>query len=554
MRNPTAHGVWIAAVVLVGGCSSCFDRAGKRPQPPSQAEQVLPLDPPPDQPDPQRIRPAAKAGTWYPGTKDQLIPLLDKMLAKAPVTAVQGRVVALISPHAGYSYSGKAAAAGYRLLRGQDIRRVVILAVSHGVPFDGASVAEVDYYQTPLGLIPVDSAAVGRLRRRKVIGTQPEAHLQEHSLEMQLPLLQRVLPAFTLVPIVLSRVSAESYGALAEALMEEVIDQHTLVVASTDFTHRGPNYSYEVPPGPGSIQERLKRLDQGAVEPILRLDRKAFLAYQKKTGATICGRAPVALLLELLSRAQGVKGTVLSHYTSGDVSGSWESTVTYVGMAFTGSWPALSPQVTSRRAGETSFPLSDQDKQTLLRLARESLDAAVRRGRFDPAAARRGSSSSSLQRKAGAFVTLKCKLGPGAVCVGKGDGLRGCIGTIAPISSVHDTVARRAASAALEDPRFPKRVAPAELALISIEVSVLTPPRQVKDPAQIVVGQHGIILSKGGRSATFLPQVAPEQGWDRETTLNHLARKAGLSTDGWRQGTSFSVYEAIVFSERVERK
>jgi len=113
-------------------------------------------------------------------------------------------------------------------------------------------------------------------------------------------------------------------------------------------------------------------------------------------------------------------------------------------------------------------------------------------------------------------------------------------------------VALRAASAALEDTRFPHPVGVPELPLISIEISVLTPPEPVKRVEDIVIGKHGIILSVGWHHATFLPQVAFEQGWDRETTLRHLSRKAGLPEDGWKNA-EFRVYEAIVFGEDVNR-
>ena len=158
----------------------------------------------------------------------------------------------------------------------------------------------------------------------------------------------------------------------------------------------------------------------------------------------------------------------------------------------------------------------------------------------------------SLERKAGAFVTLKCKMNDDGRCVARGDDLRGCIGTIEPTDSVYDTVAMRAASAALEDTRFPHTVSVPELPFITIEISVLTPPVAVKSAEEIVIGKHGIVLRSGWNRATFLPQVAPEQGWDRETTLRHLARKAGLPEDGWKKA-EFRVYEAIVFGEDEHR-
>lgn len=549
--KPVGWSVFCVLPVLTGclvgiGCSSCFDRAkpvestGVKHAPHASDEE-------PSEIAPRKVRSPAVAGSWYPGEKDALAKYVDEVLDGAEAVEAPGQVMALISPHAGYRFSGKAAATGFKLLKGRDIRRVIVLAVAHRVPFAGASIAEVTHYETPLGLIPLDERAVARLRRSKVVKTVASAHEQEHSLEIQLPLLQRVLPKFSLVPILLSRMGDEDYKELA-GVLAEIVDAHTLVVASSDFTHRGPNYSYEIPPGKGSIKQRLAKLDQGAIDRILRLDRADLLSYQKKTGTTICGLSPIGLLLELLSNDKGVKGQVLSHYTSGDVLDDWSNTVTYIEIAFFGSWPQRSSLEQARSAGEKHFPLTRKEKRVLLRLARATLDASVRKGEFDESVLGSLTVQSSLKRKAGAFVTLKCKRGAGGRCAGKGDDLRGCMGIIQPMLPVVESVAQRAATAALGDPRFPNVTAD-ELRHITVEVSVLTPPREVASARDIVIGRHGIILAKNGHSATFLPQVAPEQGWDRDETLSHLSRKAGLGIDGWRDGASFSVYEAIVFAE-----
>jgi AmmeMemoRadiSam system protein A len=368
---------------------------------------------------------------------------------------------------------------------------------------------------------------------------------------MQLPLLQYVLPSFTLVPILVGKMSDSDYVELASALAD-IVDAHTLVVASSDFTHRGANYGFEIPAGKGTLQERLARMDDGSVEQILKGNRSGLLAYAAKTGSTICGLHPIALLLELLGRFPGMRGQVVQRYTSGDVTGDWSSSVTYVDVVFTGKWPAASKLDGARKGGEMMFPLSEEDKSTLLRLARISLEASVRKGAYDGNAKKAVPTTASLDRKAGAFVTLKCKMDDDGLCVGRGSDLRGCIGTIEPTDSLYDTVALRAASAALEDTRFPHRVSVAELPFITIELSVLTPPQPVKSAEEIVIGKHGIVLRSGWNRATFLPQVASEQGWDRETTLRHLARKAGLPEDGWKKA-EFRVYEAIVFGEDEHR-
>jgi AmmeMemoRadiSam system protein B/AmmeMemoRadiSam system protein A len=536
---------WLALLLtlVAGGCASCTKKSETHPG------AAVPQKPAPSTKPAQarRIREAQMAGSWYSENQDQLTAEVDALYQEARPPKMDGKVIALISPHAGYRYSGKTAAANYQLLRGQDVRRVVLLAISHHYPLVGASIPDVTDFETPLGLIPVDSKAVARLRRCPVVSSVMRAEEGEHSLEIQLPLLQRALPKFSLVPILVGRMTDQDYVNLAAALAE-VVDSHTVVVASSDFTHRGVNYGYEVPAGPGDVQARLARLDQGSIDQISKLSRTGLLSYADKTGTTICGLHPIALLLELLNRFPGSKPHVVSHTTSGDVTGDWSSSVTYVGMAFTGKWREESKLEEARTGGEEAFPLSAEDKRTLLRLARLSLEASVRKGRFDPEGIKPIAVTPSLERKAGAFVTLKCKSGPDATCSGHGGELRGCIGTIEPSSTVYDVVARRAASAALEDTRFPHSVTVEELPSITIEISVLTPPRPVKSADEIVIGRHGIILANGWNRATFLPQVAPEQGWDRETTLRHLAQKAGLPSDGWKKA-EFEVYEAIVFSE-----
>ena len=502
-------------------------------------------------PDTKRVRRAQVAGSWYPDDPQRLGAYLDQMLAEVKPPKLDGNPVALISPHAGYRFSGKAAATGYSLLRGRDIHRVVVLAISHHYPLRGASIPDVTHFETPLGLIPLDGSAVARLRRCPVVSSVDQAEVEEHSLEMQLPLLQRVLTSFSLVPILVGEMSDADYLVLASALAE-IVDQQTVVIASSDFTHRGDNFGYEVPPGKGTIQQRLAAVDDGSVEQILKQSRKGLLAHASKTGTTICGLHPIALLLELLSRFQGIRGQVAARYTSGDVTGDWASSVSYVDVVFTGRWPGSSKIEAARAGGEKMFPLDEKERATLLRLARASLEAAVRKGSFDPQVKKTVPVVPSLERKAGAFVTLKCKMSDGARCVGRGDDLRGCIGTIEPADSVYNTVAMRAASAAIEDTRFPHTVSVAELPFITIEISVLTPPVPVKSPDEIVIGKHGIILSDGWNRATFLPQVAPEQGWDKETTLRHLAVKAGLDANAWKRA-EYRVYEAIVFGEDEHR-
>jgi len=183
--------------------------------------------------------------------------------------------------------------------------------------------------------------------------------------------------------------------------------------------------------------------------------------------------------------------------------------------------------------------LEEREKKFLREIARQAVTAAVKD--LPPPDTRRLATEAGIDLaprltvRRGAFVTL--------TLAGR---LRGCIGYIEGIKSLIDAVADNGRSAAVADPRFPP-VTPAELAEIHIEVSALTQPVPVAGPEDIIIGRHGVILVKDGRRAVFLPQVAPEQGWDRDTTLDQLALKAGLRQDAWRRGADFLVFEADVF-------
>ena len=187
------------------------------------------------------------------------------------------------------------------------------------------------------------------------------------------------------------------------------------------------------------------------------------------------------------------------------------------------------------RLDRTSTDLLDErEQETLLKLARRSLEARVR-GTQAPARDRGG----LLDEARGAFVTIHRK---GA--------LRGCLGRIDVDRPLSDTVAELAAVVADSDPRF-EPVSPDELPALEIEVSVLTPEREPASVEEIEVGRHGLIIERGGRRGLLLPQVATEHGWDRETFLAHTCVKAGLPPDAWRQGARILVFEAQVFSERA---
>jgi AmmeMemoRadiSam system protein A len=191
-----------------------------------------------------------------------------------------------------------------------------------------------------------------------------------------------------------------------------------------------------------------------------------------------------------------------------------------------GPWPAADEALT------------DTELKQLHHLATLALEGAVlgpSRDREEAVGQAVEALPARLREPAGAFVTLK-----------RQGALRGCIGYIEPREPLYRAVLQNGDNAALHDPRFPP-VQASDLKDLDVEVSVLTPPRPIASWEEFRVGEEGIILTKGDRRAVFLPEVAVEQGWTREETLSHLARKAGLPADGWREGASFAVFTSTKY-------
>jgi AmmeMemoRadiSam system protein A len=269
----------------------------------------------------------------------------------------------------------------------------------------------------------------------------------------------------------------------------------------------------------------------GAFRCIEAIDAKGFVDYQRETGATICGTVPVGILLSMADRS--AKARLVEYTTSGQVTSDYTNSVSYVSVAFTGTWSAKPgvPEVAAEAR------LSAADRKQLLTLARKTIVHFLQRDKVPSPSDLGIQVSDAAKVRRAAFVTLKKR----------GD-LRGCIGDVLPRQALFQSVIENAVNAAVRDPRFP-RVVPSECNDLTIEISALTVPRPVASPDQIRLGTDGIILTKGVRSALFLPQVAPEQGWNLQQTLGHLCLKAGLPADAWRQGADLQVFQAEVFGE-----
>ncbi len=500
------------------------------------------------------VRSPAVAGAFYPADRAELERTLEELFERAaePPSA-PGIPVGAIVPHAGYVFSGKTAAGVFRALGTRnDVERIVLLGPSHYGAFRGVALPADEGWETPLGVYRVDTAFVARLRESGVF-LEPRAEARpEHSIEVEVPFLQKTFPGARFVPLLVGSPSRETMRRVARTLAE-MIDDRTLLIASSDFTHFGPRYGYV--PFREDVPNRLEELDAGAADRIVELKPDAFLDYQEETGATICGRFPIYILLHTIRDRwpTGIRGRLLERTTSGDATGDFRNCVTYLGILFRRTSPEhRSTPVPDLAANTVSAPgstesktmnenedatlLSEEEQKQLLRLARRTIERAVREHdvRVEPPPE---GVSDRLRAPGKVFVTLKER-----------GMLRGCIGTLEPIESLWESVERNAVNAALKDWRFPP-VRPEEIDELEIEISVMSPNRPIPGPEAFEVGIHGIILQKNGRSAVFLPQVAPEQGWDRETTLRHLSIKAGLPEDAWKTGASFEVFTAQVFSE-----
>lgn len=481
-----------------------------------------------------KILESTLAGSWYEANPARLRKEIDAWMAKAslPSGGKPSGPIALIQPHAGYAYSGHVAAFGAKAVAGRKYDRVIILGPTHRVYLrNKICLPQADGMGTPLGTVEIDQAFVREFRNLPFVMSDDSVIQGEHSVQIQLPFLQASLAeGFKIVPIVVGQLDSEYAKKIAQSIASGLTPS-TLVVVSSDFTHFGRNFDYV--PFRDNIPEQLRKLDLGAFELIRDKNCAKFSKYLAETGATICGEAPIRILLEMLPDNADVR--LLKYATSADENGDYSHSVSYVSAVVDGKWePAAKP--VAKPAENDS--LTDSEKKTLLAIARESIEYVFKNRKTAPSGYFADRFTENMKKKMGCFVTLKI-----------GEELRGCIGEIQPSRELCRAVVDRAVDSAFRDPRF-RQLTPEELRSVEVEISALTPPKPVSSYKEIVIGKHGMTLTMDGRSAVFLPQVAPEQGWNLEETLTYLSRKAGLPPDAWKSpDASFTVFEAIVFKE-----
>jgi MEMO1 family protein len=469
-------------------------------------------------------RKAFYAGQFYDEESKNLNANLDEFFKNA-VQPSSKNVLAIIAPHAGYIFSGQVAASSYNQIdTNKQYKHVFILAPSHYFTFDGASVYCQGNFETPLGIVPVDCDFCYELiSKHSEFQNLIEAHTKEHSIEVQLPFIQKKLkPGYKIIPIIIGNQDNSMLKKIATAL-KPYLNKENLFVISSDFSHY-PKYNDANENDKASALAILKNSPK-ELENQLKLNDKRNV---QNLATSMCGEACIMCLLYMTSEMKGVEYKLIDYKNSGDSKYGEKNRVV-------GYWAISLEGMVDEKETSLGFELNAEDKEELLKIARKTLEEYIKNGKefkLEP-----DKYSNNMRTKCGAFVTL----------TKKGE-LRGCIGSFSEDMPVYEVVRDMAISASSTDPRFPK-VRESELNDIEIEISVLSPMHKIDSISQVEIGKHGIYLKNGYRSGTLLPQVASENNWNAEEFVKYCAvYKAGIEESEIKNSELF-VYEAIVFQE-----
>ncbi|RJR43028.1 MAG: AmmeMemoRadiSam system protein B [Desulfobacteraceae bacterium] len=478
------------------------------------------------------FRAAAVAGRFYPKSAEELRLAVQGFLRDAlPRTARNPS--AIVVPHAGYIFSGQIAADGFKQVEGESYETVVILGANHTTRgFEKISVYNGGAFDTPLGKTEIDrTVATALLETCKECVADERVHKEEHSIEVEVPFVQVLFPKARIVPIVVGSAEPAAAARFGQALASVLKDRRALIVASSDLSHY-PRASDAEDVDPKTLSA-VAGLDAGRLKAAIETQMRRRIP---NLATCACGEAPILASLEA-AKGLGARGAgVISYAHSADTGLTGPERVVGYGSVVITREEGMTPLKERPREPAYSDRFDQSERRALLAFARESIRRYLSTGTIPLA---RGFGENLEQRRA-VFVTLK-----------RHGTLRGCIGTTTADTPLGRVVGMMALKSAFADPRF-RPLERRELSEIEIEISILTKPQDAR-PEDIVTGRDGVILSKGGNTALFLPQVATEQKWDRDTMLDQLCLKAGLEKSGWREGARLSTFQAIVFGEGSER-
>jgi AmmeMemoRadiSam system protein B/AmmeMemoRadiSam system protein A len=475
------------------------------------------------------IRPPAVAGQFYPSDPDTLKMAIRQFISESNAIPMENPIAILV-PHAGYIYSGQIIADAYRQVMSRDYDVFVILGVNHTTGgFQGIALEEYESYRTPLGTVPVDRAITKALLEQCSDCVQNrEVYAREHSIEVQVPFIQVLFPEAKIVPVIIHPPDRELCVRFGRTLAGVLKGKKALIVMSSDLSHY-PDYEDAVVSDRRTLLTIAGRDPDKIVSVMRDLDAPNLATRACGEAAILAGTTAAGIL--------GASRAVVAGYSnSGEVAvGDRSRVVGYGAVVFApGDAPDDTGILNRPRPPDSAAPLKNSEKKLLLSLARETIRQYLTTQTVPLAR----NLPSRLRFKQGAFVTLK-----------EEGQLRGCIGNLLPDDELGVTVGKMAWQAAMKDPRF-RPVEPEELNDLEIEISVLTPMKVVAGPDKIFIGRDGVLLYKDGRSAVFLPQVAPENNWDRTEMLDHLCVKARLQAGCWEQNATFRTFQAEVFGEK----
>ncbi len=486
------------------------------------------------------VKEPAVSGTFYPSDPQVLEKMIEGFFLNVKkdksIEEIHDPIAMILVPHAGYVYSGQTAAYAFNAIEGRDYESVILIGCPHRVAVSGASVYCGRGFRIPFGIISVDNKlAWAIVESSDLISDNEIPHIPEHSLEVELPFLKKVLGDFAIVPILVSG-NREMLDRVARAILKAISETYgtsksILFVISTDLSH----YPKE--------DDALK-CDSEILQAFCTLDGDELVKKNNEIMdrgtdnlfCTMCGLHAAYVGIKIANAINANRAYILNRSTSADAGvegASSEKVVGYGSVVIT----YTEGNITHRNI-QTFDALSKEEQEYLLMIARRSLEEYILKGRV-PDINIPEKYQKHLSEKRGVFVTIY-----------KGSELRGCIGNHMPEIPLCECVQRMALESGFNDPRF-SPLKEEELDDIRIEISVyLTGVEPIESIEEFEVGKHGIIMQKGSRSATFLPKVPVEQGWDKVTTLKYLCLKAGLEPNAWKDGdTRFAVYETQVFCE-----
>ncbi|OGS45125.1 MAG: hypothetical protein A2539_00575 [Elusimicrobia bacterium RIFOXYD2_FULL_34_15] len=478
------------------------------------------------------IRKPAVAGQFYPADKSELTKMVDGFLSNAKNKNIESKIIGLISPHAGYVFSGQTASWTYKQIEGKKFDTIFLIGSSHNFPIKGAALWTAGKFSTPLGDINIDKEIIEKLLSSKIIQSNSETHMPEHSLEVQLPFLQRTVSGdFKIVAILIN--DTQYYKEVSQVIANVIIasKKKVLLVASTDMTHYPTKKDAEMVDK--NILDAIAKFNSAE---LIKTDEKLMSKGITELHCTLCGLPAVLTVMEA-SKLLGANKAIILNYSNSAESkyGDANRVVGYGAVALV--------KVTGNESNSTEiknekeFSLTKESQKELLKIARESIDKYLNTGKITEFS----TNNPELTNNGAVFVTLE-----------KNHNLRGSIGTTEARTPIYEAVSQLAIAAAFEDHRFPP-VSKDELKDLNIEISVLSPLKKVSSANEIIEGKHGVVVRKGSRSGLFLPQVwEHEELSKKDAFLSELCwQKAGLERDAWKKGDC-DIYIFTVFAFKEE--